>query len=48
MQTTTTMAKAYVDGCVNWFFPLIVNLSAIPKALIDITDTDPTVEQIEM
>ena len=48
MQQTVTMAKAYVDGWVSWLFPFRVNFKAIPKALADITDTDPTVEQIEM
>lgn len=48
MQQTVTIAKAYVEGCVSWFFPFNVNFRAIPKALTDMTDTDPTVEQIEM
>jgi hypothetical protein len=38
----------YVDGWVNWLFPPKLNLSAIPNALTDMTDTDPTVEQIDM
>jgi hypothetical protein len=33
---------------VNWLLPPKVSLRAIPKALTDMTDTEPTVEQIEM
>jgi hypothetical protein len=47
MQTVVKMIKTYVEGCVNWLFPPNVNFTAIPNALTDITDTDPTVEQIE-
>ena len=48
MQTTTTIANAYVDGWVNWLFPANVSFRAIPNALTDMTVMDPTVEQIEM
>jgi hypothetical protein len=41
------MMNTYVEGCVNWLLPAKVNLTAIPIALTDMTDTDPTVEQIE-
>ena len=47
MQTAVTMIKTYVEGCVNWLLPAKVNLTAIPIAFTDITDTDPTVEQID-
>ena len=47
MQTVVRIMKTYVDGCVNWLLPAKVNLTAIPKALTDMTETDPTVEQIE-
>lgn len=40
--------KTYVEGCVNWLFPPSVSFKAIPKALIDMTETEPTLEQIEM
>lgn len=48
MQTIVTMMNTYVEGEVNWFLPPSVNFRAIPKALTDMTVTDPTVEQIEM
>ena len=48
MQTTVKMMNTYVEGWVNWLLPAKVNLTAMPIALIDMTDTDPTVEQIEM
>ena len=48
MQTTVTIMKAYVDGYVNWFSPANVNFRAMPKALTDMTETEPTVEQIDM
>ena len=48
MHTQVTMIKTYVEGCVNWFLPPRVNLTAIPNAFTDITDTEPTVEQIEI
>lgn len=41
------MPNAYVDGCVNWLLPANVNFRAMPKALIAMTDTDPTNEQID-
>ena len=47
MATTVTMMKTYVEGYVNWLLPLRVSFRAIPKALIAMTDTDPTVEHIE-
>lgn len=48
MQTVVKMMNTYVEGCVNWLLPAKVNFTAMPIALIDMTDTDPTVEQIEM
>ena len=48
MHTATTMIKTYVEGCVNWLLPAKVNFKAIPNAFTDITDTAPTVEQIEI
>lgn len=48
MQTPVRMMKTYVEGCENWLLPAKVNFSAMPKAFTDMTDTDPTVEQIEM
>jgi hypothetical protein len=48
MHTITTIANAYVEGCENWLFPANVSLRAIPNALTAMTDTDPTVEQIDM
>jgi hypothetical protein len=48
MQTAVKMMNTYVEGWVNWLLPANVNLTAMPIALIDMTDTDPTVEQIEM
>ena len=47
MQTTTTIANTYVEGCVNWFWPAKVSFTAIPNPLIDMTETDPTVEQMD-
>jgi hypothetical protein len=47
MHTTVRMMKTYVEGCVNWLLPAKVNLTAMPMAFTDMTDTDPTVEQIE-
>lgn len=47
MQTPVKIMKTYVDACVNWLLPAKVNFTAIPNALTDITDTDPTVEQID-
>lgn len=32
----------------NWLLPASDNFSAIPNALTDMTETEPTVEQIEM
>ena len=48
MQQIVTMANAQVEGCVSWLFPFNVNFKAMPKALTDITDTDPTVEHIDI
>lgn len=48
MQKAVTMAKTYVDAWTNWLLPPIVSFTAIPKALTDITEMEPTVEQIEM
>lgn len=41
------MINTYVEACVNWLLPPMVNFKAIPNALIDITETEPTVEHIE-
>jgi hypothetical protein len=41
------MMKTYVEGWVNWLLPARVNLTAIPKALTDMTETDPTVEHMD-
>jgi hypothetical protein len=48
MQQMVTMANAQVEGCVSWLCPFKVNFKAMPKALTDMTDTDPTVEHIDM
>lgn len=40
--------KTYVDGCVNWLLPPMVNFTAMPNALIAMIEIDPTVLQIEM
>jgi hypothetical protein len=48
MQKPVTIKKTYVDACVNWLLPLNVSFRAIPKALTDMTETEPTVEQIEI
>jgi len=48
MQTMVTIAKAYVEGCVNWLCPFSVSFKAIPNAFTDITDTEPTVEHMEI
>ena len=48
MQTTTTMAKTYVLGCVSWFFPARVSFSATPNPLMAMTEMEPTSEQMEM
>jgi hypothetical protein len=42
------MMKTYVDAWVNWFLPPKVSFNAMPNALTDMTDTEPTVEHIEM
>ena len=47
MLTTTTMAKAYVEGWVNWLFPASVSFNAMPKALTAMTEIDPVVAQME-
>jgi len=47
MQTTTTIAKTYVLGCVSWFFPANVSLSATPNPLTAMMDIEPTMEQID-
>ena len=39
--------KTYVLGCVNWLLPANVNLTATPKPLMAIMETEPTREQIE-
>ncbi len=44
----TVMPKTYVLGCENWLFPANVSLTATPKPLIAMTDTEPTSEHIEM
>lgn len=48
MQKPVTIAKTYVDACTNWLFPPRVNFTAMPNALTDMTETEPTVEQIEI
>lgn len=48
MQTATRIMKTYVEACVNWFLPPKVSFTAIPNALTDITDTEPTVEHMDM
>lgn len=48
MQAVVKMMKTYVEGCINWLLPARVNFKAIPNAFTDITETEPTVEQIEM
>ena len=40
--------NTYVVGCVNWLLPANVNLTATPKPLIAIMETEPTREQIEI
>jgi hypothetical protein len=47
MQTVVSMINTYVEGCENWLLPAKVSLTAIPNALTDMTETDPTVEQID-
>lgn len=47
MQTTVTIINTYVEACVNWLFPPNVNFTAMPKALTDMTEIEPTVEQME-
>lgn len=47
MQSAVRIIKTYVDACVNWLFPANVSFSAMPKAFTDMTETEPTVEQIE-
>jgi hypothetical protein len=37
-----------VEAWVNWLLPPNVNFNAMPNALTDMTETDPTVEQIEI
>lgn len=47
MQTAVRIMKTYVEGCVNWLFPAKVSFRAMPKAFTDMTETEPTVEQID-
>lgn len=47
MHTAVKIMKTYVEGWLNWLWPAKVSLSAIPKALTDMTEMDPTVEQME-
>lgn len=47
MATAVTIMKTYVEGNLNWLLPFKVSLRAIPNALIDMTETDPTVEQMD-
>lgn len=47
MQPTTTARKRYVVKCVSWLLPAKVSLSAMPKPLMAMTETEPTKEQIE-
>lgn len=47
MQTVQRMIKTYVDGCENWLLPAKVSFTAIPNAFTDMTETPPTVEQID-
>ena len=35
-----------MDGCLNWLFPPAVKRTAIPNALIVITESDPINEHI--
>jgi hypothetical protein len=48
MQTTTTIRNMYVEGWENWLCPANVSFKAIPKALMAMMDTLPTVLHIEM
>ena len=48
MQNTTVTPNTYVLGCENWLLPANVSLTATPKPLIAMTDTEPTSEHIEM
>lgn len=48
MQSVTMIPKTYVLGCVNWLLPANVNLTATPKPLMAIMETEPTREQIEI
>lgn len=48
MQDMVTMPKTYVLGCENWLLPARVSLTATPKPLMDMTETEPTTEQMEM
>lgn len=47
MQNAVRIMNMYVEAWVNWLFPAKVSFSAIPKAFTDMTETEPTVEQIE-
>jgi hypothetical protein len=47
MHPTTTAPKRYVVKCVSWLLPANVSLSAMPKPLIAMTDTEPTSEQMD-
>jgi len=47
MQRADMIINTYVDGWVNWLLPAKVSFSAMPNPLQDITDIDPTNEQIE-
>lgn len=47
MQTVVKIMKTYVEAWLNWLCPAKVSFTAMPKALTDMTETDPTVEQIE-
>lgn len=48
MQPATVKAKIHVPALHSWLLPANVNLSATPKPLTAMTETDPTSEQIEM
>ena len=48
MHTVDTIINTYVEAFTNWLFPAKVNFRAIPNALTDITDMEPTTEHMEI
>ncbi len=48
MHVATRMPKTYVAGRVNWLLPENVSLTATPRPLIAMTETEPTREQMEI